>query len=57
MNPFLDESRDSRIKLNVTGLCDTLRSPESLHRLVMGEKGASVSAGDFALKRHSGGKP
>lgn len=49
-NPFTDESRDARIKLNVSGLADTLRAPESLHRLVMVEKPTTVSAGDFALK-------
>lgn len=50
MNPFTDESRDSRIKLGVAGLADTLRAPDSLHRLVMVEKPTTVSAGDFALK-------
>ena len=49
-SPFLDESRDARIKLGVAGLADTLRAPESLHRLVMVEKPTTVSAGDFALK-------
>jgi hypothetical protein len=49
-NPFTDESRDSRIKISVAGLCDTLRAPESLHHMVMIEKPATVSAGDFALK-------
>lgn len=49
-NPFTDESRDARIKLSVAGLCDTLRAPESLHRIVMVEKPTTVSAGDFALK-------
>lgn len=50
MNPFTDESRDARLKLTIDGFCDTLRSPESLHRLVMIEKPAMLSAGDFALK-------
>lgn len=50
MSPFTDESRDARIKLGVAGLADTLRAPESLHRLVMVEKPQTVSAGDFALK-------
>lgn len=49
-NPFTDESRDSRFKVDVPGLMDTLRSPESLHRLVMEFKPAVVSTGDFALK-------
>lgn len=49
-NPFTDESRDARLKLGIEGFCDTLRSPESLHRLVMVEKPAVLSAGDFALK-------
>jgi hypothetical protein len=50
MNAFTDESRDARLKLGIDGLCDTLRSPESLHRLVMEYKPAVESAGDFALK-------
>lgn len=50
MNPFLDESRDARLKLAIQGFCDTLRAPESLHRLVMTFKPADRSAGDFALK-------
>ncbi|HXG77662.1 MAG TPA: hypothetical protein VNJ53_13935 [Gaiellaceae bacterium] len=50
MNPFTDESRDARLKLAVPGLCDTLRAPESLHRLVMEYKPAVLSVGDFALK-------
>ena len=50
MNPFTDESRDARLKVSVTGWCDTLRAPESLHRLVMVEKPTPMSAGDFALK-------
>jgi hypothetical protein len=49
-NPFTDESRDARLKLGIDGLCDTLRSPESLHRIVMEHKPATVSTGDFALK-------
>ncbi len=49
-NPFTDETRDARLKLNIDGFCDTLRAPESLHRLVMEYKPATVSAGDFALK-------
>lgn len=48
-NPLTDESRDSRLKLGVEGLCDTLRAPETLHRLVMEHKPAGVSVGDFAL--------
>ena len=49
-NPFTDESRDARFKVDVPGLMDTLRSPESLHRLVMEFKPAATSTGDFALK-------
>lgn len=49
MNPFTDESRDARLKVSVEGLCDTLRAPETLHRLVMEHKPASMSVGDFAL--------
>lgn len=49
-NPFTDESRDARFKVDVAGLMDTLRSPESLHRMVMEFKPAVVSTGDFALK-------
>jgi hypothetical protein len=48
-NPFTDESRDARLKLAIDGFCDTLRSPESLHRLVMEYKPAMQSSGDFAL--------
>lgn len=50
MNPLTDESRDARLKVSVEGLCDTLRAPESLHRLVMLWKPADRSVGDFALK-------
>lgn len=50
MNPFTDESRDARLKLGIEGLADTLRAPESLHRLVMEHKPATVSVGDFTLK-------
>jgi hypothetical protein len=50
MNPFTDESRDARLKLAIVGFCDTLRSPESLHRLVMIEKPAHVGVGDRTLK-------
>jgi hypothetical protein len=50
MNPFTDETRDARLKLSIEGFCDTLRSPESLHRLVMEYKPAQQSVGDFALK-------
>lgn len=50
MNPFTDEKRTSQLQLSIEGLCDQLRSPESLHRLVMVEKSATESAGDFALK-------
>jgi len=49
-NPLTDEERSARLKLNVDGLCDTLRAPASLHALVMEHKPASVSTGDFALK-------
>jgi hypothetical protein len=49
-NALLDESRDARLKLSVEGFCDTLRAPESLHRLLMLEKPAAVSTGDFALR-------
>ena len=38
MNPFTDETRDARIKLAIDGFCDTLRAPESLHRLIMDTK-------------------
>lgn len=50
MNPLTDESRDARLKVAVDGLCDTLRAPETLHRLVMLWKPADRSVGDFALK-------
>jgi hypothetical protein len=50
MNPFTDESRDARLKMAVEGLCDTLRAPASLHRLVMQAKPAFMPVGDFALK-------
>lgn len=49
-NPFTDESRDARFKMDISGLMDTLRSPESLHRIVMEFKPAVVSTGDFMLK-------
>lgn len=50
MNPFTDEKRTSQLQLSIDGLCDQLRTPDSLHRLVMIEKPATESAGDFALK-------
>lgn len=48
-NPFTDESRDARLKVDVDGLCTTLRAPESVHRIVMQLKPAGFSVGDFAL--------
>lgn len=48
-NPFTDESRDARLKVDVEGFCSTLRAPASLHQLVMQEKPAGFSVGDFAL--------
>lgn len=48
-NPFTDESRDARLKVDVDGLCSTLRAPETIHRLVMDLKPAGFSVGDFAL--------
>ena len=50
MNPFTDEKRSAQLTLSIAGFCDQLRSPESLHRLVMIEKPTTSSAGDFALK-------
>lgn len=49
MNPFTDETRDARLKMEVEGFCDTLRAPESLKRLFMDCKPAGHSVGDFAL--------
>lgn len=49
MNPFTDESRDAKLKLGIDGLCDTLRSPESIKYLVMQGKPAGLGVGDFAL--------
>jgi hypothetical protein len=49
-NPFTGESRDARLGIKVEGWCDTLRAPESLHRLFMEAKPGHVSIGDFALK-------
>ena len=49
MNPLTDEKRTAQLTLSIDGFCDQLRSPESLHRLVMIEKPATQSAGDFAL--------
>ena len=48
-NPFTDESRDARLRTQLDGM-ESLRAPETLHRLVMEHKPATVSVGDFALK-------
>lgn len=50
MNPFTDETRDARLKVDVSGLCDTLRAPESLRTVIMEHKPSVLSVGDFALK-------
>lgn len=50
MNPFTDEERTSRMKLAIDGFCDQLRAPETLHRVTMEYKPATMSTGDFALK-------
>jgi hypothetical protein len=50
VNAFTDVSRDARLKLGLEAVCDTLRAPEVLHRLVMEHKPAVQSLGDFTLK-------
>lgn len=50
MNAFVNETRDSRMALDIDGLVGKLRAPETLHRLVMAAKPATMSVGDFCLK-------
>ena len=50
MNAFVNEARDARLSVNVDGLAEKLRCPETLHRLLMLAKPATTSVGDFCLK-------
>lgn len=47
-NPFTSEVRRARLSLGLDGL-EKLRTPASLHALVMRMKPGNVSATDFAL--------
>jgi len=48
-NVLLDESRDARLAVNLSGFCEKLRVPETLHRLVMSTKPDHVSLGTHTM--------
>ena len=49
-NPFIGESRDSIVSVNLTDVCTRLRVPVSLRRLFSDLKPAHLSIGDTILK-------